>query len=458
MHILAGAGLLAKKWAKPWVIIGGLWAVALLARLIFYALFLRNNPCLLMFDSGHYHTMAVHLVEQGAFCDAMGVYDFYRMPGYPLFLTACYNIFGVWPQAAIGVQMVIAAYMPVQVLFLMCAIGTACNLPSSMIKRLSFIVAVVMIFDLGALIFSGLLMTDMLFTMGFIGFLHVLVKAWQKGAWQLMLTAGVLLGLCNLVRPLIFLPVCIFALIFFLFSGIWKQRVLLSLSFLTGWGAVVCCWLVRNWLLTGLWFLHTLSGPHLLNHGAARVYAMANHATYEIAREAVCEQVSVQASPILASEEQELVARRVLLTYWPQTIQLAAVNCIKTLAALYSSELLVIDAEGELPPYEGSCNLIQRAKRFMYPAVHNVLIRYVCWLEIIMQLLLMIGLCGFMFCCRRFLLNQRLLLLLVGVCVCVIATTAICGFARLRLPIESILIMVAVLFYLCGARTKGNGI
>jgi len=459
VYILAGAGLLVKKWAKPSIIIGILWVVALLARIVFYALFLRDNPCLLMFDSGHYHTMAVHLLQQGAFCNGMGVYDFYRMPGYPMFLAACYNALGVWPQAAIAVQMIIAACMPVQVLFLTRAIGAACSFPIQLTKRLSWIIAVIMIFHVGALIFSGLLMTDMLFTMAFISFLHLFVKAYvREYSWYSILFAGLLLGVCNLVRPLIFLPIVLGVLIFFLFPGEWKQRAFIALNFLIGWGAVVCCWLVRNWLLTGLWFLHTLSGPHLLNHGAVRVYAMANHTTHDAAREAVCAHVSPQVSPILASQEEEQLARKVLLTYWPQTVQLAIINCIKTVAALYSSELLVIDAAGELPSYEGSCNLITRAKRFMCPEVRNVLIRYICWIEIIMQFLLMVGLSGFVLFCWHFLCSKRLLLLLVGICVCIIATTAICGFARLRLPIEPILIMVSVLFYLSGARAKGNGL
>ncbi len=459
VHILLGAGLWTKKWAKPWIIIGILWAFALLARIVFYALFLQENPCLLMFDSGHYHTMAVHLLQQGSFCDAMGVYDFYRMPGYPFFLAICYKIFGVWPQAAIALQMLIAACMPVQILFLTRAIGVACNFRLQLTKQLSWIVAVIMIFHVGALVFSGLLMTDMLFAMAFSGFLHLLVKAYVRAdACQLILFAGVLLGVCNLVRPLIFLPFVLVGLIFFLFPGKWKQRAFIALSFLAGWGSVICCWLIRNWLLTGICFLHTLSGPHLLNHGAVRVYAMAKNTIHEVAREAVCEQISLHASSILASQEQERIAHKVLLAHWPQTIHLAIINCIKTVVGLYSSELLVIDAAGELPSYEGSCNLIQRAKRFIYPEVRNVLIRYICWVEIIMQFLFMVGLGGFALFRWRFLWCKPLLLLLIGICVCIIATTAICGFARLRLPIEPILIMVSVLFYLSGARTKGNGL
>ncbi len=456
VDMLFGVGLPIKRLSSVWVIAFSLWVIALIARIVFYRLFLSDNPCLLMYDSGHYHTMAVHLLEQGAFCDAQGAYYFYRMPGYPLFLAACYKIFGVLPQAALAVQMVISAFMPVQVFFLMHSVGTSLGLAASMVKRVRMVVATIMVFQCGALVFSGLVMTDMLFTMFFLGFLQVLVCAWNKKTWQLMVGAGLLLGVCNLVRPLIFLPIIIVGLVFVLISGSMLRRAGLALSLCAGWGALVLCWLVRNWLLTGVWFLHTLSGPHLLNHGAIRVYAMAHHTTHEVARERVTQRLQAEINPIVASQEQERLAGAILLAYWPQTLYLGIVNCVKTVAGLYTSELMVIDAHGELPPYEGSCNMIERAKRFLYPQVHNTLIRYVCWCEILFNLVLILGFLGFVVLYWRFVCKQPLLILLLGICLCTVATTAICGFARLRLPIESILIMVSVLFYLCGARTKDS--
>ncbi len=464
VSIKYGFGYKVAKVLRSWRILLFLWVAALLARVIFYKLFLTSNPCLLMYDSGHYHTMAVHLVEHGAFVNAEGIHDFYRMPGYPLFLAGCYKIFGIIPQAALAVQVLLAAVMPVQVFLLMQSIGNAIGLTDLFVKRLSLTVALLAVVHPGALIFSGLLMTDMLFTLFFLFFLHLLVVAWYKHSWQLMLLAGLVLGWCNMIRPLIFLPWCIVGLVFLLVHGVWQRRLVLATSFLLGWSVFIVAWFLRNWLITGLWFLHTLSGPHILNHGATRVYAMAHQVTHSAAQEAL----SVRLQPvrvcdmeqqiILTAWEQERVAQRMLFTHLSQTLQLGMVNCFKTVAGLYVAELLMIDAEGQLPPYDGSCNLIDRAKRFICPAVQNKCIRIVCWFEMLWQLLLLLGLAGFFVRCWHLLSKQRLLLLLFGICICMVATTAICGFARLRLPIESILTMVSVLFYLVGARIKGNSV
>jgi hypothetical protein len=447
------AGRLGKKLNKQVVWLLGLWLLSLLVRFAFYRFFLQANPCLLMYDSGHYHTMAKHLVEQGVFADASGVYDFYRMPGYPLFLAGCYWLLGVAPVVAVMVQLVISSVMPLQVFFLVGSIAKGMGFTARYVQRVSVVVALLAVFNIGWLVFSGLLMSDLLFSMIFLLWLQLMLLALPSTDWRLFLCAGLLLGICNLVRPLIFLPVCVALLLGLLASGNLQRRLQHACIFLVGWAVPVCGWLLRNWLLTGLWFLHTLSGPHLFNHGAVRVYAMAHNLPYQQAHKVLSKECAEQ--KIQSPQEQERFSTRLLLSYLPQTIKLSIVNCLKTVGGLYSSELLMIDAAGELPPYDTCCDMLVRAKRFLLPAVNNKAIRFVCWFELIWQLFLWVGLLGFLITGWR-LHFYKLVVFLFAICLCLIATTAICGFARLRLPIESILTMVAVLFYLVGARSKGS--
>ncbi len=442
-----GAGWLQKLAKKPWRLALLIWLMSFLVRLFFYKIFLANNSCQLLFDSGHYHEMACNLLEQGAFCDASGLYSFYRLPGYPLFLAACYKIFGVAPFAALCIQQLFAAVIPVQLFFFVASVW-----PHPWWAAM--LVAIIGVLHIGLLIFSGLVMTETLFIFLFLGFLHVLVKVWQMNNWRMAFLAGLLLGLCNVVRPLIFFPLAVAALLVICLRCSWSLKGKVIGMYLLGWVLLPGLWMLRNWLLTGLWFLHTLSGPHLLNHGAVRVYAMANSMSCQQAAFNVQRQLPVfsaackQQEAVLQSQSKEKYATRLLVYYWRPTLLLSIVNCIKTVCALYSAELLFIDSVGQLPAYDDSCNLWQRAQRFLWPVGHkNVAIGYICWLEIIFQALLLFGVVGY---CARWLGSSKknwLLGLLLGIAFMMISTTAICGFARLRLPIEPILIMVAVMFY-----------
>ena len=435
---------LCKRYARPLV---GIFLAALLVRLLFFFFFLIDNPCQLLFDSGHYHAMALHLLKQGAFCDVQGVHDFYRLPGYPFFLAACYWLFGPSPVAALLVQLVLAACIPVQVWYLVQSIIKARTWPA-------WWAAGIAVLHAGLVIFSGLVMTETLFTLLFLGALQAVVALWHAPGWRAAMLAGLLLGACNLVRPLVFVPWVVALLLAALLNAAWRHRVMHATLFLAGWALPVGCWLLRNWLLTGFWFLHTLSGPHLLNHGAARVYAMAHQVPHEQAQRAVQAVVPRLAA---ATPQEELVkqamvteatASAILQEYPLQTLKLALLNVAKTVGALYSAELLCIDSGGQLPSYDGSCNLWRRAQRFLFPTTNSAAVRMICWLEIIYQVLFLIGVVGFVLTRPWWSERLRLHVLLLGICMAMLATTAICGFARLRLPIEPILIMVALEFYM----------
>jgi hypothetical protein len=71
-----------------------LFIVSLGIRLLFFKLFLYDNPVQLAFDSGQYHSVATSLVHGNGFSNPDGTPALYRLPGYPLFLAVGYSLFG----------------------------------------------------------------------------------------------------------------------------------------------------------------------------------------------------------------------------------------------------------------------------------------------------------------------------------------------------------------------------
>ena len=223
----------------------------------------------------------------------------------------------------------------------------------------------------------------------------------------------------------------------------------------TGFICILCVWIIRNFILTGYIFLHTLSGPHFLNHSAVRLCMMDEKITYAQAQKKVyAELKELEAVKIndLGRPLQEIescqIAEKLAVSYMLKkpmlTVQHFISNMLKTTFGLYSSELLVIDSGGQLPPYSNDRSFKSILKRFLLPGVNNKLIIFVIYFEIIFFLFLLLGLA--MFTLQAIFDRKKLCVLtkaLPFIC-CLIFLTLSCGYARLRLPIESLLIILAI--------------
>jgi len=62
-----------------------LFILSLFIRILFFQIFEKNNPYQLIFDSGHYHNVAVNISQGKGISNNDGSPHFYRLPGYPLF-------------------------------------------------------------------------------------------------------------------------------------------------------------------------------------------------------------------------------------------------------------------------------------------------------------------------------------------------------------------------------------
>ncbi len=450
-----------------------LFFISLVTHALFFLYFFYPNPCLLNFDSAHYQDMALALKNNFCFCTAQGTPFFYRVPGYPIFLAGIYSIFGTNPYYIVWIQIGLASFMPVLVFFL----GKKIFHQNKGARYAALMTAIHPAF----FIFPCLIMTETLFVFVFTFFLCMFIYSLETSFKPTIpFLTGILLGIISLIRPL-GLPL-VFASIFltYLYPGLsFFCRFLKSFMLFFGWGLVVSVWFLRNFLLTGCLFLHTFSGPHLLNHGATRIIMETQNISYEKAKYFVQQTLEFiqKESEVTRSHLQEKYALDIFMHYPSTTIKFFIKNSIKTTISLYSAELLFVDSGGKLPSYDTKRTYADMIKRFLFPIVHNRAIPFVIYYELVYMLFLFVGFVLFLvqgvasFIPPSTLLRTGIRLpdhteqdakhrvecvrangfwppmFMLTFIALFIGMSCICGFARLRLPIEPLLIIGSATLY-----------
>jgi 4-amino-4-deoxy-L-arabinose transferase-like glycosyltransferase len=424
----------------------GIFLAAFFVYAVFFYLFLYNNPCALMYDSAHYHEGAVGILQQGAFVDVGGQPLFHRLPGYSFFLAGLYFLTNVNVCAALMVQLIFAAALPVLIYRI------ANQLTNS--EPLARVTGVLGVIAPGYMIFAGLVMSEILFSLLFLCFVSLFLHSMSKPTQVLPVAgAGVFLGLTSLVRPvghLLVPAILLFILLFF--KGALLLRVKQCGFFAGSWLFIVGPWLVRNFLLTGYLFFHTLPGQHFINHVAARIVADGDKIAYGDAKKRVYTELHDEEARLIKELARkpmdietcklfERITIDIVKNYPLSFLKLAVTNCCKTMCALYSSELLVIDANGILPSYDRA-GPVKTIKRYLYPQVHNRGILFVIYFEILLLLLSILGTC---LAVTRYwrIFFQPGTVLVVGLVGFFVAISFGCGYARLRLPIEVFYLLAA---------------
>jgi 4-amino-4-deoxy-L-arabinose transferase-like glycosyltransferase len=370
---------------------------------------------------------------------------FYRLPGYPLFLAACYWLCGGSVERMLVMQQILASCIPllVFVLFLQLFPGAYVG---------AWAAACVAAVHPGFLILSGLVMSETLFVFLLLVFLILFFISWSRPhALSYVCSAGLLLGITSLVRPVGVWLLVLCMIILLCRPLCWRMRLFQLLCFLGTWLIPVGGWVLRNFLHTGVFFLHTFSGPHLLNHGAVRVTASAYQIPYAQAQRVVYDDLRIKKSLSREWEWSPAAERYALICLiehpW-HACKLCGVNIFKTIFSLYASELLCIDSGGALPSYDATHSYKEMVLRFVAPSVHNKLIIPMIYVEIILHVLILLGAFGW---CVMSVLNSRRMTLqlwsMFALSCILILLSCVCGFARLRLPVEPFFIMLAVSFW-----------
>lgn len=412
------------------------------ARAIFFLGFVKNNPVIWEFDSRVYRDVASQILNSKTISNLDRTPHFYRVPGYSLFLTL--TSFKEEFYSSLWIQIFLSCFIPILIFYLSLTI-----FPNQ--KRLAIITSLFSVFHLGFILFSGLVMTETLFLILFLFFLIYFFK-------DKVLIAGLFLGLASMFRPvghyLVFISI---VLILFLTKGLRSKIQEIGFVFL-GWFIVVLPWLMRNFLLTGVLFFTTLPGIHFLKHSAARIYMEINKVPYSTAlnsvsfewKDYVLKQERIIGRKLNAPEVCNL-GEKLSFSYLKKdfyiTFKHCFVNVFKTAFSLYSSELLFLDSGGKLPSYDLNNNIFNKMKKFLIPKVNNKYLIPIIYFEILTFFFLILGFVGFIF--KWLFIKKEYLILFklfpfIGLFLFISLS---CGFARLRLPIEPILILLSLRFW-----------
>lgn len=426
--------------------------LSVLTRLAFFAVFLKDNPCMLQFDSAHYHKTAEQITSGNGITDNGGNPQFYRVPGYPIFLAGCYKIFGTNPIFVILLQILLSAIISLIIfLFALTLFPGQHN-----VARLA---ALISCFDIGYIIFSGLILTETLFIL-FLMFFFILFFRNLNLLWETqqsrphrileLFIAGIFLGLACLTRQVA--PAMVGTSLFILLFT--HKRLISIFALISGFLLSTGFWLIRNYLLTGYIFFGTLSGPHFLNHAITQLEMMQKNITHTQAKNNVqqkfnelIERKQRELGRPLIEIERCIIAEKLTMSYSMQqpliTAKLYLTNILKTAFGLYSSELLFIDSGGRLPEYSNQRGISTMLRRFLHPEVTNKYIIPIIYFEILLFLFLLIGF--FLFCFsalfdfKKFCIGFKAFSFIGAI----VFITLACGYARLRLPIECFLITLA---------------
>ncbi|MBD3273083.1 hypothetical protein GF385_01905, partial [Candidatus Dependentiae bacterium] len=156
----------AKKNKKFLILI---FCLSLVLNFLFFHFFLKQNKDYWRGDTPWYDEIAVQIANGNGIKTFDGIDSYYRVPGYSIFLAACYKIFNFDKISAILIQIILSAFIPILIFFL-----SICLFPSNLLlaKLSSFLFC----FNFGNWLYSGVLMSESIFLLLFLIFLILFLK------------------------------------------------------------------------------------------------------------------------------------------------------------------------------------------------------------------------------------------------------------------------------------------
>jgi 4-amino-4-deoxy-L-arabinose transferase-like glycosyltransferase len=499
-----------------------LFICAFLIRAAVFYCYLSQEKRYWQVDSNTYHLIAQGIAQGKGISDpdAGGAPNFYRLPGYPLFLAPVYKIFGDNPKNALWLQILLASVIPMLIFVLALVLFPQQFLLAKLASGYSAL-------HLGLVLYSGFFMTETLFIVLFLlfaifffkhlhlffcsvstqpannqqgqvkktgeqdyndrfGFCFALPEpaatsqpyidlyermfpdyAIDKNSLNLqgdiviqeLLFAGLFLGLASLVRPVGHYLVILSILMLFFSRMVFQEKCARSFALLLGWIGPVAFWLIRNYMLLGHLFFHTLPGGHFLYLSASRVAMHVQDCSYQQARENLHHEVDV----LIAEQEKKqnkklneiercIVHEKLALSYFAKrpllSITFWLTDMLRTCLSLYSAELLYLESGREQVDYfKKDRSIWSMFARYIFPEQAPTWLKLIILLEIVLFFILLLGFALGLCCAFRSpdLWCTWLKVLPFMALFIVIALAG--GYARMRLPIEPFLIIFSGSFW-----------
>lgn len=461
-------------------------------------------------DSATYELLATQLATTGHFATPDGIPNAYRVPGYPLFLSTTFKAIGVNHQAALWIQIILASFIPLLVYFL-----TITLLPWR--PRVAWAASIITTCHLGYVLYAGFMMTETLFILFFLLFLIPFCKAVLRADAEVttcskietcttqqdstrfynLLTinpaakgngfvqfydelfdpdvayaccarspeqmeglniffAGLMLGAASLIRP-VGHYLLVVGIIILLFAGTYRIKQFAECGLLSfGWFVVIGGWLLRNALLFGHLFFHTLPGGHFLYLSAARVVAAEQQISYQDARAQLrsivqerllteSNRISRNLSDFESCQIHEKLAQEIFLAAPLTSLKLWLQDMFRTTFSLYSAELLYLDSNREQVDYFATNRPVSNwFTRYLNPKTDSPYLKGIIWTEIIFHFFLLLGTALF---CIQALFGQsqrikKLFWIITPFIGLFIVISLAGGYARMRLPMEFLLVIM----------------
>lgn len=498
-----------------------LWLVSCAIRSAVFFCYLGENNNYWQVDSSTYHKIGVEVSKGKGVSLPDGRPNFYRVPGYSLFLSLCYSVFGVHKKAALWVQIILASFIPVLVfmfaLFLF---------PRKV--AVAYMASIAAALHLGLVLYAGFFMTESLFLLlllvSLLSFFVAQKYAWKESVaptsdsgksapyypslmypmddsqgeafinfcdqvyakdikkfaareflggnrysreYQLLLCAGFLLGAASLVRPVgHYFIVLLLGLLVACSTSPYAERFRQSLVLFIGWLIPVSFWLVRNAMLTGYFFFHTLPGGHFLHLSAARVAMHVHDTSYQKARDNLQREVNsnIRRKEHAFGEPLNEIERcheheKVAVKYFKMRPLIAmknwATDIMRASLSLFSAEVLYLESgRAEYDYFKKGRGYWDMFRRYLVPQTESFWLKVLVYGEILFFLFTLIGFAGYFIVTLRKWLNccfsetSTLFLQSLLVVGFFLGIGLAGGYARMRLPATAFLLIWSSAFWL----------
>lgn len=458
-----------------WMGLASIFLIALTVRSLIFYTYLGHDNNYLLDDSADYHESAQQIAAGNGFSYLNGKTLFHRVPGYSLFLALLYS-FKFSVIQALWMQIILASFIPL-LMYLLALI----LYPGNMV--LAYAAALYSSFHLGLILYSNFLMSETLFIilllLFFILFFKNLHFYWcaqgtiVKPSMKYFFLVGIVLGCVSLVRAVGPFLMAVSTLLLLLSRSQCIERLQMAVTLFAGWLLFMIPWLVRNYLLLGAFFFHTLPGVHFLYLSAARVVMRVHDLTYQEARiflEKEVDQLTYHAEKEkrikLNDIEQCRLMERLALHYFTSypwfTFKTWLTDIMRTALSLFSAELLYIDKGRQgIDYFKKDRTLFSLFARYLFPDCSNRLLKIIILLEIIITAFILLGFffesyfvlsgmrSGVSHVCPWFFAVLYIAMFIV------IALAA--GYSRLRLPAEPLIFITALKFWTGFSQTAKFG-
>jgi hypothetical protein len=433
-------------------VVGAIFVFALLVRGLVYYGYLQHDANYWQIDSLGYNSVAKGIAAGHGISTLDGAPNFHRVPGYPLYLALFKTWCGDSPAAALWTQVLLGAVIPVLIFLLALILFPG----QAMLAAAAGLYAAV---HLGLVLYSGFMMTETLFILFFLGFLLLFFSHCDNP--KRIATAGVLLGIASLIRPVGHYLIVLALLILLLQKTYLPIRIRNCALLFLAWLVPVSIWLARNYLLLGHLFFHTLPGGHFLQLSASRVVMQAEHITYQKARERVSAEAykvvrkqELSAQKRLSEIERCYVYEKLAIKHFAAhpliTLKLWATDIFRTTFSLYSAELVYLESgRKQIDYFAPGRTLWNMIERYLFPETNNVWLKLLVWLEILLYSFMLFG-----FARASWLLlicgnsHDRMLWLSIASFMALFLIISLAGgYARMRLPIEPFIIILGLYGY-----------